>query len=216
MRRRPSQRLPSAQGYKLKRPPRRRRKRSVSLGRRPKLRLPPRLPRPRRTRLRKTGRQRRHQMTMSKRAGTQTPTKRLRPNPRARLIRRKHYPQGPSRSSTTRSRHPRRSRKTNHQTTAQRPRGERRPWRGERSCTRLPSLHAPKTTSDRPFAVFLDTSILVRQSCLTRFVRPTSRKVKQVVSLSRLVPLTSPSRLLSKRRMSSTRTASSNSRCLVS
>lgn len=211
-RRRPSQRLPSVQGNKPRRPPRRGRKRSVSLVRRPRPRLPQRLPRLRRMTSRKTGRPPQHPTTTSRTAGTQTLMTGLMTGPMTGPIRRKH-PRGRRRRMRT----PRTTnRRLTNQTMAPRPRGRRRPWQGGRSSTRLLLLPGQRMTSDRPFAVFLATSILVRRSCLTRSVRPTSRRVRQVVSLSRLVPLTSPSMPSSRRRTSSTRTASSSSRSLVS
>lgn len=72
-----------------------------------------------------------------------------------------------------------------------------------------------RTTCDRPFAVFWDTSILERPSCSTRFDKPTSRKVKLVVLPSKLVRHTSPPTPLSRRLPLSTRITSSSSRSLV-
>lgn len=75
--------------------------------------------------------------------------------------------------------------------------------------------HDPPITSDRPFAVFLVTSIPERPSFSTRFDRPTSRREKLVVLLSRSVLHTSLSKPSSRRQLSSTKTASSTSRSLV-
>lgn len=231
MRRRLSPRPLSVPDSPLRLLPRSKRRRLALSARRPRRRLLPRLL-PLRLPLRiastRTGRlplplTRR----MSRTAGMPTPTRRRRPRrrrllspplPTARLRPRR------TRMRTSLRRSPKRSLKRNPNLRTRRPPpGNRRRPGGRRRLLsvvrrpiRLPLRPALPTTFARPFAVFLVTSIPVRRSCSTRFVRPTSRKAKPVVSLSRLVPLTSPLRPSSRRRLLSTATASSSSRFPVS
>lgn len=210
MKKRSSQKLPSVQDYKPRQPLKRQPKMSVLLRRRPLLRPQQRLLPLLRMRLMTTGRLPQHQMMMSRTAGTLRVKKRRRLHKITRSPAVLNLLQDPS----LRKRSPRQ--KTNHQMMILSSRGRGRLWQGARRLTRPLWQRAQRTTFDHQFAVFLDTSILARQSCLIKFVKPMSKKVKQVVLLSRLVPHTSPSRLLSRRLLLSTRMANLSSRSPVS
>jgi len=78
-----------------------------------------------------------------------------------------------------------------HRLRNKKPRGKQKRPSGERLSLRKPRQPHQKTTFVPLSAVFLDTSIPVKQSFWIRSVRPMSRRGKPVVLPSRSVPLTS-------------------------
>lgn len=208
-------RPPSEHVCRRKRPRRRPKRRSASSGRR---RLRPSLPRRPRLRTASTRTGRRlllRTKKISRTAGMRTPTRRL-------LLRLgKSFPRDPRLARTTlltKKTTPKMNRpRTNKQPKPSKPRhnGRRKRQSVARRLTRLPWLPARKMTSDLPSVVFSDTSIPERRNCLTRSDRRTSKKAKPVVSLSRLVPPTSPSRLSDRKLQWLTKTDHSTSRFRV-
>lgn len=151
-----------------------------------------------------TGKPQLHLTAMLKTAGMPTLTKMM-PERRRRTERQKTLPRTSPRKNplTTKLLQPPRPQRHSER--------ERLPSAAKR-LTRPPWLLDPRTTCDHPFAVFSVMSIPERPSSLTRSDRPTSRRAKPVVSLSRLVLHTSHPKPLSRKQLLSTKTASSSSR----